>query len=102
MENNTRLILTDEDSTLLVDPTLYKQLVGSLIYLTVNQPGISYAVHIVSQFMAALRSTHYAAVLRILRYIKGTLFNGLHFSATSSLVLQAYSDSDWAGDPTDR
>uniref|UniRef100_A0A2N9GQ28 Reverse transcriptase Ty1/copia-type domain-containing protein n=1 Tax=Fagus sylvatica TaxID=28930 RepID=A0A2N9GQ28_FAGSY len=41
-------------------------------------------------------------VLRILRYIKGTLFHGLHFSAQSSLELRAYADADWAGDPTDR
>lgn len=40
--------------------------------------------------------------LDILRYIKGTLFHGLHFSAHSSLELRAYSDADWAGDPTDR
>uniref|UniRef100_A0A2N9III3 Integrase catalytic domain-containing protein n=1 Tax=Fagus sylvatica TaxID=28930 RepID=A0A2N9III3_FAGSY len=61
-----------------------------------------YAVHIVSEFMAAPRSLHYAAVLRILRYLKGTLFHGLHFSSQSSLTLQAYSDADWAGDLTDR
>uniref|UniRef100_A0A2N9IVC8 Integrase catalytic domain-containing protein n=1 Tax=Fagus sylvatica TaxID=28930 RepID=A0A2N9IVC8_FAGSY len=79
-----------------------KTLVGSLIYLTVTRPDLAYAVHLVSQFMSAPRSTHYAAVLRILRYIKGTLFHGLHFSAQSSLELRAYADADWAGDPTDR
>ena len=52
--------------------------------------------------MAAPKSPHYAAVLRILRYLKGTIFDGLHFSSHSSLTLQAYSDVDWAGDPTDR
>jgi hypothetical protein len=52
--------------------------------------------------MASPRSTHFAAVLRIIRYIKGTLFYGLHYSATSSLILRAYSDADWAGDPSDR
>ena len=52
--------------------------------------------------MAAPKSPHYAAVLRILRYLKGTIFDGLHFSSHSSLTLQAYSDADWAGDPTDR
>jgi hypothetical protein len=49
--------------------------------------------------MCAPCTTHYAAVLRIIRYIKGTLFRGLHFSSRSPLVLQAYSDADWAGDP---
>ena len=52
--------------------------------------------------MAAPRSPHYAGFLRILCYMKGTIFDGLHFSSHSSLTLQAYSDADWAGDPTDR
>ncbi|RVW24113.1 Retrovirus-related Pol polyprotein from transposon TNT 1-94 [Vitis vinifera] len=56
----------------------------------------------VSQYLSAPRSTHYAAVLRILRYLKGTLFHGLFYSAQSPLVLRAFSDADWAGDPTDR
>ena len=99
LESNSRL--TPLDGTLLDNPTLYRQLVGSLIYLTVTRPDIAYAVHVVSQFMSAPRSTHYATVLRILRYIKGTLFHGLHFSAHSSLELRAYSDADWAGNPTD-
>ena len=51
--------------------------------------------------MATPRSPHYAVVLRILRYLKGTIFDGLHISSHSSLTLQAYSDADWAGDPTD-
>uniref|UniRef100_A0A2N9H472 Integrase catalytic domain-containing protein n=1 Tax=Fagus sylvatica TaxID=28930 RepID=A0A2N9H472_FAGSY len=100
IEYNNRL--NTHDGEPLPDATLYRQLVGSLVYLTVTRSDISYVVHIVSQFMAAPRSLHYAAVLRILRYLKGTLFHGLHFSSQSSLTLQAYSDADWAGDPTDR
>ncbi|WKA08959.1 hypothetical protein VitviT2T_026639 [Vitis vinifera] len=86
----------------LSNPSLYRRLVGSLVYLTVTRPDISYAVHQVSQYLSAPRSTHYAAVLRILRYLKGTLFHGLFYSAQSPLVLRAFSDADWAGDPTDR
>ena len=52
--------------------------------------------------MAASRSPHYAVVLRILRYLKGTILDGLHFSSHSSLTLQVYSNANWAGDPTDR
>ena len=51
--------------------------------------------------MFAPRSTHFSVVLRILRYLKGTLFYGLHFSANSSLVLSGYFDADWGKDPTD-
>ncbi|GKV03587.1 hypothetical protein SLEP1_g15862 [Rubroshorea leprosula] len=99
LEPNVKL--TPMDGSPLSDPTHYRQLVGSLVYLTTTHPDIAYAVHIVSQFMAAPRFTHYVAVLRIIRYVKGTLFHGLHFSANSSPVLRAYSDADWAGDPSD-
>ena len=77
-------------------------MVGSLIYLTVTRLDISHAVGMVSKFMDAPRSVHYAAILRILRYVKGTLYHGLHYSSRSSLEFHAYSDADWAGDPTDR
>jgi hypothetical protein len=52
--------------------------------------------------MIAPHSVHYAAVLRILRYVMGTLFHGLHFSSHSSLDLRVYSDADCAEDPTYR
>ncbi|KAL0544378.1 hypothetical protein IC582_019492 [Cucumis melo] len=100
LDPNVRL--TPFDGVPLEDPTLYRQLVGSLIYLTVTRPDIAYAIHIVSQFMAAPRTIHFTVVLRILRYIKGTLGHGLQFSSQSSLVLSGFSDADWAGDPTDR
>ena len=83
------------------NPSLYKRLVGSPVYLTVTHPDISYAVHQVSQYLSAPRSTHYTAVLRILRYLKGILFHGIFYSAQSPLILRAFSDADWAGDPTD-
>ena len=51
--------------------------------------------------MSAPRLTHYVAVLYILRYLKDTLFHGLFYLAQSPLVLRAFSDADWARDPTD-
>ncbi|KAG9446582.1 hypothetical protein H6P81_012710 [Aristolochia fimbriata] len=90
------------DGELLADPTLYRQLVGGLLYLSITHPDISFVVHVVSQFMAAPRSVHYAAVIRILRYVKGTLLQGLFMSSASPLTLLAFSDADWAGDVTDR
>ena len=62
---------------------------------------ISHAVHVVSQFMFEFRSVHYASILRIMRYIKGTLHRGFLFSF-SDLTLRDYSDVDWVGDVTDR
>ena len=77
-------------------------MVGSLVYLIVTRPDISYAIHQVSQYLSAPRSTYYVVVLCILRYLKGTLFHGIFYSAQSLLILFAFSDADWAEDPTDR
>ena len=52
--------------------------------------------------MSSPRLTHYAAILHILRYLKGTLLHGLFYSAQSPLVLHVFSDVDQARDPTDR
>ena len=92
--------LTSTGGKPLSNPSLYRRLVGSLVYLTITRPDISYVIHQVSQYLSAPRLTHYAAVLRILRYLKGTLFHGLFYSAISGI--SSYSDADWAGDPIDR
>ena len=93
--------LTPSGGKLLLDATRYKQLVGGLVYLIVTRPDISYVVHIVSKFMAAPRSFHYASILRMLQYLNRTIFCGLQFSFKSPLILRAYSDAYWAGDPTE-
>ena len=91
-ESNAHFSTTD--GTFLNDGTLYRQLVRSLIYLTVTRPYIAYVVYIVSQFMTAPHTNHFAAILCILRYVKETVFQGLHFSRHSSLDLRAYSNTD--------
>ena len=93
--------LTPSGGKPLSNPSLYRCLVGSLVYLTVTRPNIFYTVHQMSQYLFAPRSTYYAAVLRILRYLKDTLFHGLFYSAQSPLILHAFYDADWAEDPTD-
>ncbi|CAL9001600.1 unnamed protein product [Prunus brigantina] len=91
-----------DDGELLEDPTTYRKLVGSLIYLSITRADISYAVHTVSKFMQAPTHLHLSAVRRIIRYILGTPSRGLFFPTGSSLQLQAYSDADWAGCPDTR
>ena len=89
------------DGKLFCNATLYRTLVGSLIYQIVIRPDIAYDVQIDSQLFVALRSTHYV-VLRFLRYVKSIMFRGLHLSANSSLELKAYADVDWGRKPIDR
>ena len=56
-----------DEGELLDDPTTYRKLVGSLIYLTITRPDISYVVHTVSKYMQAPRHLHLSAVRRIIR-----------------------------------
>jgi hypothetical protein len=86
----------------LIDLTLYRTIVGSLVYLTITRPDIAYAVNVVSQFVTSPIIVHWAAVLRILQYLWGTVFQSLLLSSTSSLELSAYSDADHGSDSTDR
>ena len=72
--------LTPSGGKPLSNPSLYKRLVGSLVYLIVTHPDISYVVHQVSQYLSAPRSIHYAVVLRILQYLKSTFFQDLFYS----------------------
>ncbi|XP_050217831.1 secreted RxLR effector protein 161-like [Mercurialis annua] len=100
IELNARYSISDRSP--LPDPSLYRTVVGSLVYLTITRPDIAYVVHIVSQFVTSPTTVHWAAVLRILIYLRGTQFQTLLLSSTSSLESCAYSDADWAGDPIDR
>uniref|UniRef100_A0ACD5UX14 Uncharacterized protein n=1 Tax=Avena sativa TaxID=4498 RepID=A0ACD5UX14_AVESA len=85
----------------LTDPARYHHLVGSLVYLAVTRPDISYLVHILSQFVSAPTLVHYSH-LRVLRYLRGTISHCLFFPHSSTLQLQPYSDATWASDPLDR
>uniref|UniRef100_A0ACD5YGY3 Uncharacterized protein n=1 Tax=Avena sativa TaxID=4498 RepID=A0ACD5YGY3_AVESA len=100
MELNVKLHPADGDT--LPDPTRYRHLVGSLVYLAVTRPDISYPVHILSQFVSAPTTVHYSHLLRVLRYLRGTITRPLFFPCSSSLQLQCYSYATWASDPSDR
>src|SRR4051812_20836055 len=100
MELNVQLHASDGDP--LSDPTRYRHLVRSLVYLSVTRPDIFYPDHILSQFVSALTSVHYSHLLRVLHYLRGTNTRRLFFPRSSSLQLQAYSDATWASNPWDR
>ncbi|CAL1405972.1 unnamed protein product [Linum trigynum] len=95
MEAN--LHLSRESGVPLVNPSQYRHIVGSLMYLTHTRPDISFAVHVVSQFMSDSRVDHLAAVHRILRYLQGSRDVRLFIPSTGDCTLRAYSDSDYAG-----
>jgi hypothetical protein len=84
----------------------YLELVGSLLYAALaTRPDITHAVNEVCRFMSAHGQQHWNAAKRILRYLTGTAKAELHYKPynnTEELRVEAYSDSDWAGDPDNR
>ncbi|KAA8537148.1 hypothetical protein F0562_029626 [Nyssa sinensis] len=87
--------------TPLPDPTEYRTVVGSMQYLSLTRPDISYAVNKLSQYMHQPSTEHWALVKRILRYLYGTLDEGVIFYRDTPLCLHAFSDADWDGNPDD-
>jgi hypothetical protein len=85
-----------------VDATLYRQLVGSLLYLTYTRPDLSFDVGLVSQYMQTPHESHWNATKRILRYVRGTVQFRIHYSSRGTPLLVGFTDSDWVGDPDDR
>lgn len=51
---------------------LYRSVVGLLQYLTFTRPYIAFSIHQVCQFMYCPMESHFLAMKRILRYLKGT------------------------------
>lgn len=88
--------------TPLSDTTHYRSIAGALQYLTLTRPDISFAVQQACLFMHDPRDTHLQLLKRILRYVQGTLYHGLHLHKNSSRELVAYSDADWVGCPDTR
>jgi len=84
-----------------VDPTLFKRLVGSLIYLIVTRPDIMYGVILISRFMENPKESHWKEGKRILRYVNGTIDFGIKYSTSKYFRLIGYTNSDYGGNIDD-
>lgn len=101
MVPNNRLL--KEDECLNDEQYQYRQLIGSLMYLSVcSRPDIAFACSQLSQFNNCFGKPHWLAAKRLLRYLAGTINYGLHFVKSKELLLHAYTDADWANDCFDR
>ncbi|XP_019053103.1 PREDICTED: uncharacterized protein LOC109114618 [Nelumbo nucifera] len=85
-----------------VDSTLYKQMVGSLMYLTATRPNLMYVVSLISRYMEQPKDIHLLAAKRILRYLRGTTELGLLYKKGEQSCLIGFIDSDYARDLDDR
>ncbi|WVZ70173.1 hypothetical protein U9M48_018860 [Paspalum notatum var. saurae] len=100
MSTNTALD-ADEDGEA-VDQKEFREMIGSLLYLTATRPDIQFAVCLCARHQASPRTSHRQAVKRIFRYLKLTPELGLWYSSGSSLSLRGLSDADHAGCRIDR
>jgi len=91
-----------KDEGVKVNATMYKQLVGSLMYLIATMPDLMYVVCLISRFMASPTKLHFQAAKRVLRYLKDTVDLGIFFyQKEGNKELMAYTDNDYAGDVDD-
>ena len=94
--------LTNDPSGEFVDVTLYRSMIGCLLYLTANHPDIAFSVGVCSRFQSNPKVSHLNAVKRIIKYVSRTCDYGLFYSKESNLSLAGFSDSDWADNADDR
>jgi hypothetical protein len=85
-----------------VDPSLYRSMIGSLLYLTASRLDIAFSVGVWARFQANPKESHLTAVKRIIRYVNDTLLYGIWYSRDTNLVVVGYSDANWAGNVDDR
>lgn len=75
----------------------------SILHLSqCTRPDISFAVGVVSRFNHNPGKTHWNAVKRIFRHLKGTIDYKITFSKDKSPELSAFCDSDWGSNVDDR
>ncbi|XP_057872662.2 secreted RxLR effector protein 161-like [Cryptomeria japonica] len=96
MEQNLKL--SSNEGAAFEDPTKYRQLAGSLIYVTTTRPDITFVVGILSRFMHKPCEGHWTVAQRVLKYLKGTQTLGIKYSKVSNFHLTGYSDLDFDGD----
>ncbi|GKF09079.1 retrovirus-related pol polyprotein from transposon TNT 1-94, partial [Tanacetum coccineum] len=80
-----------------VDATLYRGMIGSLMYLTASRPDLNYVVCLCAPYQAKPTEKHLQAVKRIFQYLNGTINMGLWYSKDTNMSLTAYADADHAG-----
>ncbi|XP_039145155.1 secreted RxLR effector protein 161-like [Dioscorea cayenensis subsp. rotundata] len=85
-----------------VDPSLYRSMIGSLLYLIANRPDISFSVGICARYQATPTKSHLKAVKRIIRYVHSNVEYGILYSKESNSHLAGYSDVDLARNIDDR
>ncbi|XP_062094128.1 uncharacterized mitochondrial protein AtMg00810-like [Humulus lupulus] len=100
MDNTTKLIRDEIGKK--VDATLYRSMIGNLLYITAGRPNICFSVGVYARSQSVPTELHLIGVKRILKYLTGTTDFGLWYSCDTNLSSVSFSDSDWAGNLDDQ
>ena len=85
-----------------VNETLYRSMIGSLLYLTVSHPDIAFSMGVCARYQSKPKKSHIQAVKRILRYVNGTTEFGIWFTSYTNTNIVGFSNADWARCVDDR
>jgi hypothetical protein len=97
-----KLKLLVDTSSELIDATLYRQIIRSLMYLMNTRLDICFSMNTLSQFLVEPRCVHLVAEKHVMRYLKGTIDYGLSYDGDHDFTLSGYTDADWVGSVFDR
>ncbi|GKB91467.1 retrovirus-related pol polyprotein from transposon TNT 1-94 [Tanacetum coccineum] len=94
--------LGPDESGVSINETLFRDMIGSLMYLTASKPDIHFSICLCARYQANLKESHLIVVKRSFRYLKGTPNLSLWYPKGSCFDLKAYSESNYAGCNLDR
>lgn len=94
--------LTKDDKGVDVDQSIYRSIIGSLLYLTNSHPDIIFSLGVYSLYQANPKVIHLTQVKRIIKYVNGTYDYGILYSHDTNSILVGYYDASWAGNIEDR
>ncbi|CAM8916946.1 unnamed protein product [Rhodiola kirilowii] len=97
----THVKITKDEAGTSVDQTLYRSMIGSLLYQTASRTDIAHAVGVCARYQANPKESHLMNVKRIIRYVCGTPDYGLWYTKDTNSCLVGYCDADWAGNAED-
>ncbi|KAK4843891.1 hypothetical protein QYF36_013979 [Acer negundo] len=93
---STTLKLSKDASGKDVEQSLYRDMIGSLLYLTASRPDIAFNVGVCARYQADPKESHLTAVKMIIRFVNGTSNHGIWYSFHTNPSLVGYSDANWA------
>ena len=98
----TNLKLSMDESRKMVEETLCRSMIGSLLYLTTTRSNIAFSVGVCARYQACPKESHLIALKCIIRYIAGTLELGIWYVFDTHFDVACYTDADWARNMDDR